>query len=84
MELQPPDADRTGVTTPLVHCAGCDRAWHSPTMADGLREVGSCPRCGGILVFADAVAEPEPMAAEPGPAPDATVAPHLVLGVPRR
>ena len=68
-----------------MQCAGCDRAWHSPTMAEGLREVGSCPRCGGELVFAGA--EPEPIVVERDPgqaAPADAVAPHLVLGVPRR
>ena len=54
--------------------------WHSPAMADGLRLLGSCPKCGGELAFA---------AAEPAhEAPDSPImdgrAPHLVLGVPRR
>ncbi|MBA2348804.1 MAG: hypothetical protein H0V81_10965 [Solirubrobacterales bacterium] len=78
------------MTTPLVHCAGCARAWHSPTMADGLRLVGSCPRCGGVLVYADDA--PAPLAAERVqasatervPPPEAELAPHLVLGLPRR
>jgi uncharacterized paraquat-inducible protein A len=67
----------------LVSCTACDREWHSPTMAEGLRAVGSCPRCGGKLAFADGAPEaPEPGAA-PAAGADAT-APHLVLGVPRR
>jgi hypothetical protein len=65
---------------PAVQCRDCRYEWHSPAMADGLRLLGSCPKCGGTLAFADA---------EPAPAPDASPkldvrAPHLVLGVPRR
>jgi hypothetical protein len=66
----------------LVHCSGCRRDWHSPTLAAGLREVGSCPRCGGTLVFFA-----PPAAPAPGPrrgTDDGALAPHLVLGVPRR
>ena len=48
-------------------------------MAEGLRLLGSCPRCHGDLHFAaDAVKAPvtaQDTAAE--------VAPHLVLGLPR-
>lgn len=51
-------------------------------MAEGLREVGSCPRCGGELRFAEATAAP--IAADPVPEADVETAPHLVLGVPRR
>ena len=68
--------------TPLVSCAACERAWNSATMADGLRAVGSCPRCGGELLFADAA--PAPSAADRVPEANAGTAPHLVLGVPRR
>jgi hypothetical protein len=54
-------------------------------MADGLRLVGSCPRCGGTLVFADAAPDPAPDAlTEPAAQEQPAVAPHLVLGVPRR
>ena len=49
-------------------------------MADGLRLLGSCPKCGGNLEFA--AFEPAHRAAET-PKMD-TRAPHLVLGVPRR
>lgn len=70
------------VSQPLVTCGACDRAWHSPTMADGLRLVGSCPRCGGELSFFDdaetSAAHAEAVALATG------VAPHLVLGTPRR
>jgi hypothetical protein len=66
-------------STPAVNCTGCGFAWNSAAMADGLRLLGSCPKCGGVLEFrADA---PDPVRA----APAATaVAPHLVLGIPRR
>jgi hypothetical protein len=49
-------------------------------MADGLRLLGSCPKCGGTLEFASS--QPAP---EPADSPKMDVrAPHLVLGVPRR
>jgi hypothetical protein len=47
-------------------------------MLDGLRLIGSCPRCNGELAFASDA--PGPVA---DPIPAAAVAPHLVLGVPR-
>jgi hypothetical protein len=50
-------------------------------MAEGLRVVGGCPRCGGTLVFADGAGA---QTAEAQPTGDAQSAPHLVLGVPRR
>jgi len=49
-------------------------------MAEGLRLLGSCPKCGGELGF-DA---PQP-AQKAGESPKMDLrAPHLVLGVPRR
>ena len=77
-------ADDDGVghpaSAPAVHCLGCRYEWHSQAMADGLRLIGTCPRCGGELEFAEAQAARE--AAE-SPKMDLR-APHLVLGVPRR
>jgi hypothetical protein len=49
-------------------------------MAEGLRLLGTCPKCGGELSFADA--EPAREASE-SPKMDVR-APHLVLGLPRR
>jgi hypothetical protein len=49
-------------------------------MAEGLALLGSCPKCGGELSFAET--EPAHQAAE-SPKMDVR-APHLVLGVPRR
>lgn len=50
-------------------------------MADGLRLLSSCPRCGtGTLVFRDTV-DAAPSACHKD---DDARAPHLVLGVPRR
>jgi len=47
-------------------------------MADGLRLLGSCPKCGGQLAFrADAEGAQGAEAVR-------DVAPHLVLGIPRR
>jgi hypothetical protein len=50
-------------------------------MADGLRALGSCPKCNGMLEFRDALAHEEQF--EPVPSSGRT-APHLVLGIPRR
>jgi len=70
------------MTAPLVRCGSCERAWHSATMADGLRAVGTCPRCGGELLFAEPASDAPHAPVAPVPASD--TAPHLVLGVPRR
>jgi hypothetical protein len=63
---------------PAVTCQDCRFVWYSQAMAEGLRALGTCPRCGGELEFhaaAETVAEPvTPAAAEPA----------RVLGVPRR
>ena len=55
-------------------------------MAEGLRLLGSCPKCGGALLFRTDEAPEEPRASRTGPAekPTGEVAPHLVLGIPRR
>ena len=67
---------------PAVSCSDCRFAWNSAAMADGLRLLGCCPKCGGVLEFAgDASDEPEAVAAA---AAAPAVAPHLVLGIPRR
>lgn len=72
--------DTPGASAPAVQCRDCGYAWHSPAMADGLRLLGSCPKCGGSLMFGHAEPASE---APPAPVADAR-APHLVLGVPRR
>jgi hypothetical protein len=66
----------------LVSCGSCHRTWHSQTMAEGLRLVGCCPRCGGPLAWDDET--PSPSGSAPAFDDGAAVAPHLVLGVPRR
>ena len=70
------------VRPPAVECRDCGRSWNSASLAEGLRLLGSCPRCGGTLSFRD-----EDTAA-PGPATppegNSAVEPHLVLGIPRR
>jgi len=54
-------------------------------MAEGLRLLGSCPKCGGELIFAgDVAAAPEPVPAAEERFRPAETAPHLVLGIPRR
>lgn len=67
--------------TPAVTCSGCGFGWNSAAMAEGLRLLGSCPKCGGGLVFNTGSPEP-PTAKRVRPA--APAAPHLVLGIPRR
>ncbi len=71
-------------TVPAVRCSECQFAWNSAAMAEGLRVLGSCPKCGGSLLFgADQPAEHRAAEAEERFAPPRT-APHLVLGIPRR
>ncbi|WP_372789674.1 hypothetical protein [Paraconexibacter sp.] len=68
-----------------VSCTDCAFAWNSATMVDGLRLIGSCPRCGGALSFRDP--EPDQDRADEPAAPHRSTderAPHLVLGLPRR
>jgi len=63
---------------PAVSCTDCSATWNSNAMADGLRLLGSCPKCGGQLAFrADAEGAQGAEAVR-------DVAPHLVLGIPRR
>ena len=70
--------------SPAVSCHGCGFAWNSAAMAEGLRLLGSCPKCGGELAFHDrTAAEARVVRASPSVA-DRTRAPHLVLGIPRR
>ena len=68
-------------THPAVRCTGCAYEWHSASMAEGLRLLGSCPRCSGTLDFAANAFSPTGGGA--GSVQDHR-APHLVLGVPRR
>ena len=75
------ESDHVG-PTPCATCTACSFAWHSATMAHGLRIIGSCPRCGGELAFAADAGEPGGPA--PAPDPDADLPPHAVLGIPRR
>lgn len=65
--------------TPAVRCSGCGFSWNSTAMAEGLRLLGSCPKCSGTLEFREtsSAAANEPRRFEPR-------APHLVLGIPRR
>jgi hypothetical protein len=67
------------VQKPAVSCNDCGRTWNSATMAEGLRLLGSCPRCHGSLIFADNA----PTAVAEAPQASAAVAPHMVLGIPR-
>ena len=63
---------------PTVTCQDCKFTWHSQAMAEGLRLMGRCPRCGGELAFhaeIHATAAPEAVRAED---------PARVLGIPRR
>ena len=67
--------------SPAVSCSGCGFAWNSAAMAEGLRLLGSCPKCGGELRFrTETPAEATVTRAVTG----TSQAPHLVLGIPRR
>ena len=65
---------------PAVHCSSCEFRWNSPAMAEGLRLLGSCPKCSGELIVAADEATP----ANDRFTPARETAPHLVLGIPRR
>ncbi len=73
------DEGRHMERSPAVSCSGCGFAWNSATMAEGLRLLGSCPKCGGALAF-----RAEPAATPTASRFDGAQAPHLVLGIPRR
>ena len=74
-------------SSPAVRCSDCAYAWNSAAMAEGLKLIGSCPKCGGELIFRDEIeASERPLDIE-GDAERAAekgVAPHLALGIPRR
>jgi hypothetical protein len=67
---------------PAVQCSSCGFQWKSDSMAEGLRLLGSCPKCSGELSFRDAARRADRF--DPAPAPAVRTAPHLVLGIPRR
>jgi hypothetical protein len=71
------------VAPPTVHCVSCAYEWHSEAMADGLRLIGSCPRCDGELSFA----APAPVAIAVDAAMERAATdsrtPGMVMGVPR-
>jgi hypothetical protein len=72
---------------PAVRCSSCQFAWNSAAMAEGLRLLGSCPKCSGTLEFRGgeaAVAERFDRAAGAAVPARAERGPHLVLGIPRR
>ena len=71
-------------TRPAVSCIACARTWNSASMAEGLRLVGVCPRCGGALEFADAGADAPAVSGTAQADSEHGLAPHLVLGIPRR
>jgi hypothetical protein len=70
--------------SPAVTCSSCQRSWNSASMVEGLRLLGACPRCGGsALVFA--ADEPEGSAmGRLDPETAVAMAPHMVMGIPRR
>lgn len=68
---------------PAVSCSACARTWNSAAMAEGLRLLGACPRCGGALTFAADELAPSAMD-QMVPQDAVALAPHLVLGIPRR
>ena len=72
---------------PLVRCSECGFAWNSVAMAEGLRLLGSCPKCDGDLEFREADLRDDRFdarASAPTPVLAGATAPHLVLGIPRR
>ena len=53
---------------PSVRCSGCGFSWNSAAMADGLRLLGSCPKCSGQLEFLDEAAAEDRVFFAPAPA----------------
>jgi hypothetical protein len=75
-------ADAVGVTDDFaVRCRGCGFTWNTAAMAEGLRVLGSCPKCAGALEFGARAKGGTSAASDTAPT---AAAPHLVLGVPRR
>jgi hypothetical protein len=70
-------------TSPAVSCTSCERTWNSASMAEGLRLLGACPRCGGGLSFAAAERD-RSVLGRLAPETAVQMAPHLVMGIPRR
>ncbi|QEC49473.1 hypothetical protein FSW04_19140 [Baekduia soli] len=62
-----------------VRCKGCGFRWNTPAMAEGLRILGSCPKCKGELEYGTRGGEAGGAAVGGDPA----AAPHMVLGIPR-
>jgi hypothetical protein len=82
--FRPADAEHACMETkPAVACSSCGRRWNSASMVEGLRLMGECPRCGGALVFAEDDSGASALEQLP-PEAAVAIAPHLVLGIPRR
>ena len=64
---------------PRVQCDDCHFEWYSASVADGLRFLGACPRCGGHLEF---LAVDAPESAFSVRKQLERVAPAAVLGLP--
>jgi hypothetical protein len=88
MEEMPQDVEAVSMpSTPAVRCVACGFAWNSAAMAEGLKLIGSCPKCDGTLEFRDEIEAAERTLDIEGDAERAAergVAPHLALGIPRR
>jgi uncharacterized paraquat-inducible protein A len=63
---------------PTVSCTQCKAAWYGRSMAEGLRLLAACPRCGAELMFTSI-----PSSAVASDHSVDEVPPHLVLGIPR-
>jgi hypothetical protein len=64
---------------PRVQCDDCRFAWYGASASDGLRVVGTCPKCGGGLSF---LATDAPTSAFAISDRLAAVSPAAVLGLP--
>jgi hypothetical protein len=69
---------------PLVRCSGCGFSWNSAAMAEGLRLLGSCPKCDSDLEFREVDPRETRFEVSDPVLDPAETAPHLVLGIPRR
>jgi hypothetical protein len=64
---------------PRVQCDDCCFQWYGASSADGLRVIGTCPRCSGHLRF---LAEDAPASTFDVTVRLNRVAPAAVLGLP--
>ena len=80
--MEEPGAQGERGGRPLVWCDDCGFEWHGRISAEGLRVIGSCPRCQGHLEFRDDSSSTAPATEKPGGGEQEELQPWQVLGTP--